>query len=282
MNSREIKELVRSHRLGIFPRRMGQNFLVDPRILARIVGALGPVPGDTVLEIGAGLGALTEGLIESGASVLAVEKDPGFFRVLSDRLKGVERLQLIHADILTFDLGSHAGNLPKSILVAGNIPYSLTSPILEFLLRQRRWVKRAILTVQKEVALRIVAEPGTKAYSSITILAKVAFKPSIAFTIPPNCFYPQPKVTSAVLLLDSLESPPIPPAEEEEVLKLARSLFMHRRKTLLNVLSLSESEREKSEFRLILEKAGLDPLRRPETLGFPELLHLKRAIVPAR
>ncbi len=282
MNSREIKELVRHHRLGISPRRMGQNFLVDPRILARIVGALGPVPGDTVLEIGAGLGALTEGLIESGASVLAVEKDAGFFRALSDRLKGVERLQFIHSDILKLDLGSYAANLPKSLLVAGNIPYSLTSPILEFLLRHRRWVKRAILTVQKEVALRIVAEPGTKAYSSITVLAKAAFKPSVAFTIPPNCFYPQPKVTSAVLLLDSLESPPIPPEEEEAVLKLARSLFMHRRKTLLNVLSLSESEREKSEFRLILEKAGLDPVRRPETLGLAELLHLKRALAPAR
>ncbi len=192
MNVRTIKELIRHYHLGISPRRMGQNFLVDPKALERIARAIGATPEDRVLEIGAGLGALTEALLATGAVVQAVERDAGFLRVLTDRFKESDHLQLIRSDVLQLDLGSIAVGEPKSLLVIGNIPFSMTSPILEFLLRQRQWVKRAVLTVQKEVAQRIVAHPNTKQYSSITLLVQVAFKPAIAFTIPPNAFYPQP------------------------------------------------------------------------------------------
>ncbi len=278
MNVRTIKELIRHYHLGISPRRMGQNFLVDPKALERIARAIGATPEDRVLEIGAGLGALTEALLATGAVVQAVERDAGFLRVLTDRFKESDHLQLIRSDVLQLDLGSIAVGEPKSLLVIGNIPFSMTSPILEFLLRQRQWVKRAVLTVQKEVAQRIVARPNTKQYSSITLLVQVAFKPAIAFTIPPNAFYPQPKVTSAVLRLDPLAQPPVPPEEEEGVLRLTRLLFQHRRKTLLNSLITGGIELGKEEILRRLKEAQLDPARRPETLSLTEMVVLRRRL----
>jgi len=278
LNSRAIKELVRHYNLGISPRRLGQNFLVDPRILSRIVSAIGAGPQDQVLEIGAGLGALTEGLLATGASVHAVERDARFFRVLSERFIDSPNLQLIRSDLLKLDLGTIAAQEPKSLLVVGNIPFSMTSRILEYLLRQRQWVKRAVLTVQKEVAQRIVAQPGTKAYSSITLLVQVAFKPTIAFFIPPSCFYPQPKVTSSVISLDPLPQPILPPEEEEAVLKLVRLLFTHRRKTILNALAIPRIDLTKGEIQQRLARASIDPTRRPETLSHQELLTLHRRL----
>ncbi|MCM8811991.1 MAG: 16S rRNA (adenine(1518)-N(6)/adenine(1519)-N(6))-dimethyltransferase RsmA [Candidatus Omnitrophica bacterium] len=278
MNSREIKEIVRRYRLGISPRRMGQNFLVDPRVLSRIVETVGVGPRSVVVEIGAGLGALTAGLLETGAMVYAVEKDAGFLRVLTDRFKDQDRLQLIQSDVLKLDLGSYASGRPKELLITGNIPYSLTSSILEFLLRQRRWVKRAVLTVQREVAVRVTAQPGTKAYASISLLAQVAFMPSVAFTIAPSCFYPQPKVTSAVLQLDPVDALVVAPEEEERVLRLGRQLFTHRRKTLLNSLCLCMDGQDKERLMQQIAAAGLDPVRRPETLSLQDLVRLARIL----
>ncbi len=274
LNVRAIKELVRHHNLGISPRRMGQNFLVDPRALSRIVATIGPQPGDRVIEIGPGLGALTEELVATGATVTAIEKDRGFMKVLVDRFKETQNLTLIHSDILKTDLATTAGGAPKSLLVVGNVPFSMTSPILEFLLHNRQWVKRAVLTIQKEVAQRIVAQPGTKVYSSITLLVQVAFVPSIAFTISPGSFYPQPKVTSAVVRLDPVPEPIVPPEEEEAVLKLVRQIFTHRRKTLLNALDLSGFRLGKEELLKRLNSQKIDPIRRPETFSLEELLKL--------
>ena len=278
LNPTAIKLLIRQYNLGISPRRMGQHFLVDPRALARIASEIGAIPGERLLEIGAGLGALTEELLVSGATVYAVERDARFLKVLTDRFRSSENLQLVRSDILKVDLGSYALAEPKSLLVVGNIPYSMTSPILEFLIHQRQWVKRVVLTIQKEVALRIVASPGTKVYSSISLFVQSAFKPSIAFTIPPGSFYPQPKVTSAVLRLDPLPHPIISPDEEAAVLKLGRLLFAHRRKTILNVLSMSGLGFTKEDLSSRLKNALIDPIRRPETLTIPEVVSLHRAL----
>lgn len=275
---RDIKEIVKKYNLGISPRKMGQCFLIDGRALTRIATELGPKEGDTVLEIGAGLGALTSELLQTGAMVYAVEKDNRFLDVLTDRYKEDARLQLVRSDILKVDLGSYAQGVPKSLLVIGNIPYSMTSPILEFLLHQRRWVKRVLLTIQKEVADRIVAKPGTKAYSSLSLMVGVAFRPSIAFTIHAGAFYPQPKVTSALLRLDPLEAPAVPEEQEEGVLKLARLIFGYRRKTLLNALSTGGVPLPKEELLKRLEQAKIDPQRRPETLDLKDLVRLHAAI----
>lgn len=278
LNVRAIKELVRQYNLGISPRRLGQHFLVDPKALARIAQTLGATPSDRILEIGAGLGALTDELVQIGATLHAVERDPRFVRVLTDRFRNAENLQIVQSDILQMDLASTASGQPKSLLVIGNIPFSMTSPILEFLLHERQWVKRAVLTVQKEVALRIVAQPSTKAYSSITLLVQVAFKPRVAFSISPGAFYPQPKVTSSILCLDPLSEPSVPPEEEEAVLKLVRSLFTHRRKTLLNSLCAGGIGLERQEILTRLKKASIDPIRRPETFTLKEMVTLHRCL----
>ncbi len=278
LNVRAIKELVRQYNLGISPRRLGQHFLVDPKALTRIAQVVGAAADDRILEIGAGLGALTEALLAAGATVYAIERDPRFVRVLTDRFQDHRDLTIIRSDILQMELGPPYALEPKSLLVAGNIPFSMTSPILEFLLKQRQWVKRAVLTVQKEVAQRIVAKPGTKAYSSITLLVAVAFKPTIAFTIHPGAFYPQPKVTSAVLCLDPLPEPVVPPEEEEAVLKLVRRIFTHRRKTLLNALHTGGMDLPKEIILERLKAAQIDPTRRPETLALPEARTLHRCL----
>lgn len=278
MNAREIKELVRHYNLGISPRRLGQHFLVDSRALARIAQEAQAGPADQVVEIGAGLGALTEELLATGATVYAVEKDARFLRVLTDRFKEQGNLQLVRSDVLKVDLGSYAMGRPESLLVVGNIPYSMTSPILEFLLLHRRWVRRALLTIQKEVADRIVAPPGSKAYSSISLLVRIAFRAKVAFTISPGSFYPQPKVTSAVLRLDPLEQAVAPPEEEEGLRRLIRGLFTHRRKTLLNALVIGGLGVEREKASEAIRRCGLNPVRRPETLKMEEFLSLHRAL----
>ncbi len=278
MNVREIREVVRHHNLGISPRRLGQCFLIDKRALARIAQEAGVGPGDRVLEIGAGLGALTEELLASGAVVYAVERDSRFLKVLTDRFRDQPNLQMVRSDILKVDLGSYALGEPGSLRVVGNIPYSLTSPILEFLHRQRRWVRRALLTVQREVAQRILAKPGTREYSSITLFVRSAFTPSILFNISPGGFYPRPKVTSSVLRLVPLAEPVLPPDREEQVLKLARKLFTYRRKTLLNSLQMSGLKMEREEILRRLMSAGIDPACRAETLSLVEIDSLYKSL----
>jgi 16S rRNA (adenine1518-N6/adenine1519-N6)-dimethyltransferase len=179
------------------------------------------------------------------------------------------------------DLGSYALGEPRSLLVIGNIPYSLTSPILEFLVHQRIWVRRAVLTIQKEVATRIVAKPGGRDYSSLTLLVQVAFRPSVAFTIHPGAFYPQPKVVSAILCLDPLPAPVVPAEEEQALLVFIRKLFTHRRKTVANAILGAGWEGKKERLLEILGRAGIDSSRRPETFGLGELIELNRRLHPS-
>ena len=274
MNIREVREIVRHHNLGISPRRLGQCFLVDDRALKRIAQEAGAGPGDRVLEIGAGLGALTGELLASGATVYAVERDTRFLNVLTQRFRDQASLQLVRSDILKVDLSSYALGEPNSLRVVGNIPYSLTSPILEFLQRQRKWVGRVLLTVQKEVAQRIVAKPGTREYSSLTLFVRSAFEPKVLFNISPGGFYPRPQVTSSVLRLEPLAQPALPPEIEEGVLKLIRSVFTHRRKTLLNALLTSVGGLDREQTVSRLRAGGIDPNSRAETFDLPEMMKL--------
>jgi len=274
----EIKELIRYHNLGISPRRLGQHFLVDPHALERLAKEIQAGEADRVIEIGAGLGALTEALLRTQAMVYAVERDRRFSSVLADRFKGRENFILVRSDILKLDLASYALGEPQSLRVIGNIPYSLTSPILDFLIGQRQWIRRVVLTVQKEVADRIVARPGGRICSSITWMVQSAFKPTLVFTIPPGAFYPKPKVTSAVLRLEPWPTPRLPVEEEAGVLALVRSTLIHRRKTLLNALQATGRWTDRKAVLACLIQLGLDPQRRPETLNLEEFLTLHRGL----
>ena len=278
MNVRGIKELVHHYGLGISPRRLGQCFLVDKRALSRIAQEAGAAPGDRVLEIGAGLGALTEELLASGATIYAVERDSRFLKVLTDRFRDKGNLQMVRSDILKVDLSSYALGEPFSLRVVGNIPYSLTSPILEFLQKQRRWVRLALLTVQREVAQRIIARPGTREYSSLSLFVRSAFEPSILFNISPGGFYPRPQVTSSVLRLKPLAEAPLPPDREERILKLVRALFTYRRKTLLNALQISGLKMEREEILRRLKAAGIPPDCRAETMDLQQMAALDLAL----
>jgi len=277
VNIPEIKAIALKYQLGIFPQRMGQHFLVDGGVLARIAEALGPTAEDTVLEIGPGLGALTEQLIFRAGRLIAVEKDRKFLEVLTDRFKTVDHLQLVRSDILKVDWAALAGGREKSLLVAGNIPYALTSPIIEALVTHRQWIRRAVLTIQKEVADRIVAAPGRRAYSSLSVLTRVGFVPKIAFRIHAGAFYPRPRVVSAVLKLDALAQPAVPPELEEPVLRLTRHLFTHRRKTLLNGLT-GFNQLAREELLKRLHAAGISPTVRAETLDLGMLTRLAASL----
>ncbi len=274
----DVKGLIRQHRLALSRQRLGQHFLVDGPALSRIAAELPAGPSDKIFEIGAGLGALTEPLLDTGATVYAVERDARFLTVLTDRFKSRDNLQLVRSDILNMDMGSYAMGEEKSLWVVGNLPYSLTGPILEFLLANRRWVRRAVLMIQKEVAERMVAGPGGKECSSLSITTRLAFTPSIVFLIPPTSFYPKPKVTSAVIRLEPLDKPVVPIGEEEKIIRLVRRVFMHRRKTLQNSLLMSDLGFEKEQVVAALAALKIDPIRRCETLSLEEFVGLSRTL----
>ncbi len=218
-------------------KRLGQCFLQDANIVRKIVGHAGLRSDDTVVEIGAGLGAMT-GLIAAVArQVLALEIDQHLVDALRGELRDLDNVRIIHTDVLTFDLSQAANDLSvKKLKIMGNIPYNISTPILFHLLQYRSFISSAILMVQKEVAERISAHPGTKSYGIPSVFTSVYARTSLEFTVPASCFYPVPKVTSAVLKVDFLEEP-IAFIEDEALFReVVRLAFSNRRKTLLNNL----------------------------------------------
>ncbi len=264
--------------LGIRPqKRRGQNFMIDRATLVFIseLAALGN-PG-AVLEIGPGLGFLTRELLLKNLKVTALEKD----RVLAGHLSGIfsqTALEILKADVLKIalkkDLGVH-----EPLQVVANIPYNITSPILEWLILQRSLVSRAILTVQWEVALRLNALPGTKEWGALSIFVQTYAAVRLARKIPRNSFFPAPKVDSAVVELVFSKEPRFDIPDESLFFKTMRRAFQKRRKTALNSLADSEDKIfSKSRLIELFQAAGLDPNRRPETFTIPEWARLVRCI----
>jgi len=211
-------------------RALSQNFLIDANIVRKIADQVGAAPGNTILEIGPGPGALTEELLKRGAQVIAIEKDSRFARALS-RLQIENRLTVIEADVLDFDFMQ----LPASLKVAANLPYHITTPILEKLCAHRKLFSSAHLMVQKEVAERMTAQPGSKEISSLTLFLQLYAEVSMALKVSRNCFYPAPKVDSSVIQLLFHE----PPLENpEELLHWIRRAYQQRRKMLRSTLNL--------------------------------------------
>lgn len=210
---------------------LSQNFLIDGNVVRKIADAVAVEPGETVLEIGPGPGALTEELLKRGAKVFAIEKDPKFAKAL-ERLQTEDgRLNTYEADVLEFDFS----RLPGSLKVAANLPYHITTPILEILCRERARFSSALLMMQKEVAERITAKPGSKEISSLTLFLQLFAKPSIAVNVSERCFYPAPKVASSVVRLDFHE-PPI--ADPEPLVAWIRKAYQQRRKMLRSTLGI--------------------------------------------
>src|SRR5918998_1895923 len=250
-------------------RRLGQHFLSDPRLLARIADALEADRADTVLEIGPGLGGLTGALAERAGRVVAIEKDRELVPDLRSRLPNIE---VIEGDALEVDWHSVAGVNAGRFLVAGNIPYNITSPLLDKALLPPR-PSRIVFLVQKEVADRVAAEPGTEAYGALTIGIQAVAGVERLFTVPAGAFKPSPKVDSAVLRLTPLVRPLVSDSVRESFRALVVGLFGFRRKQLLRALR-EFTGWTAERLTAFLSDVGLDGTARPEVLSPDQFVRL--------
>jgi 16S rRNA (adenine1518-N6/adenine1519-N6)-dimethyltransferase len=252
-------------------RRLGQHFLSDPGILARIADALDPDPGETVLEIGPGPGGLTAALVARASRVVAIEKDSDFIAPLRSRFPAV---RVVEADALETDWHRLVDG---PFLLAGNIPYNITSPLLDKALTPPL-PRRIVFLVQKEVADRITAPPGSSAYGALTVGVRTAARAERLFTVPAGAFQPRPKVDSAVLRLTPHERPLVSDDQRADFRSMVVGLFGFRRKQLLRgVRELTGWDVTRS--RAALQAAGVDPILRPESLGPEDFVRLHHSLV---
>ncbi|MBR4903344.1 MAG: 16S rRNA (adenine(1518)-N(6)/adenine(1519)-N(6))-dimethyltransferase RsmA [Selenomonadaceae bacterium] len=247
---------------------LGQNFLIDADIVRRTVEAAEICAGDEVLEIGAGIGTLTQGLLEAGAKVTAVEVDKKLPAVLKETLAGYENFKLVEGDILKINISEL---MTQNFKVVANLPYYITTQILLTLLEKNLPVTKIVTMVQKEVAERMTAAPGSKIYGALSVAVQFRSESRIAFEVPPECFLPPPEVTSAVVVCD-VRKPNFEVSDEDFFIKVVRSAFAQRRKTLINSLAGAGFNREK------VLASGIDVTRRAETLSLEEFAKLATAL----
>lgn len=261
-----------SERLPRPKKRLGQHFLTDRHLLARIADALGATREDTVIEIGPGRGALTEQLIARAGRLIAVELDRELAPLLAERYRALPQVRIVEGDVLEQDLGALAGG---PYLLAGNVPYNITTPILFHAMRRPRPL-RAVYLVQKEVADRVVAAPGSDAYGALSVNVQALMRAEYLFTVGARAFTPPPKVESAVLRITPRESPLLEAAEEEPYRQLVQGAFGLRRKQMRRVLRTVHGwDAERAD--AVLHVAGIDPEARPETLAPADFARLLRA-----
>lgn len=260
-----------SERLPRPKKRLGQHFLTDSRLLARIADALGATSNDTVLEIGPGRGALTTHLLQRAGQVIAIELDRELAPMLAEKLKDEPRFRMVEGDVLDQDLGALAGG---PYLLAGNVPYNITTPIL-FHAMQRPRPTRAVYLVQKEVAERVVAAPGSEAYGALSVNVQALAAAELLFSVSARAFTPPPKVESAVIRIVPRAEPFLAPEEEEPFRLLVQGSFGLRRKQMRRVLRTVRAwDAERAD--AALSAAGIDPEARPETLSPADFLRLLR------
>ena len=273
-------KLLKAHHIRPL-KKYGQSFLTDDQIFRKIVDAGHLHPEDTVLEIGAGLGVMTGMLAESAAKVMAVEVDPHLINILRENLCARDNVEIVHRDILSCDLAMIPPPTPPGrIKVMGNIPYNITSEILFHLLKFRKRIHSAVLLMQKEVAERLTAEPGTKAYGIPSVILSMYADLEMLFHVSNQCFYPVPAVQSSLIRLVFRDEPRYPLNDEEAFRLLVRASFAQRRKTLLNNLkSFRNIEKTSEEIVAILSDLAIDGSRRAETLTLPEFAALSNALI---
>ena len=262
-----VKGLLRKY--DIHPKkRLSQSFLIDPNITGKIASLLEPGPDDIVLEIGSGLGVLTGIIAQRVRRVIALEIDPVLVDILQSELDR-DNVLIVHEDFLRFDFTKFFGDLAPEIAtlkVIGNVPYNISSAIVFHLLDFRQYVSTAVLMFQKEVAERISAAPGSRDYGIVSVIVSMYAVAKREFLIPPGCFYPKPKVDSAVIKIKFRVKPLIDLEDPEIFRELVRTSFAQRRKTLLNNLKNSRFNRQ-GNIENILNNCGIDGKRRAESLS---------------
>ena len=268
-----------------FKKSLGQNFLIDPNILRNIVSHANLTENSGAIEVGPGIGALTEHLAREAKKVVSFEIDQRLLPVLEDTLSPYDNVKIVHSDILKADVEKViAEEMPgiNDIMVVANLPYYVTTPILMKLLNDRLPIRGFVVMMQKEVADRITAKPGTKAYGSLSIAIQYYVTAEIAMVVPKTVFMPQPNVDSAVIRLIKHETPPVTVIDEDFLFQVTRASFAQRRKTIFNNLQ-NGLEGGKQNKQLILDAlaaSGVEPTRRGETLSIQEFGKLADELYP--
>ena len=275
LTASQLKSFLREHQLRL-TKRLGQHHLVDAGAIRRIVEACGLSPDETVVEIGAGLGALTEPLAARAGRVIAVEIDRRIAALLQERMRPLGNVEVRHGDILEFPWAEVAG-----ATVVGAIPYHITSPILVALSEQREAFRQIVLVLQDEVAARLLAEPGTKAYGRLSVLAQYAWELSSRFTVPRSAFFPQPDVDSRCITLLPRAKPAVQVQDEALFFDLVKRAFAHRRKTLVNCLSDSGAL-GRAQVEAAVRTLGCPASIRGETLSLEQFARLAATLAGAR
>ena len=265
----------------VFQKRFGQNFLVDTHVLEKIIQAAGLTKEDLVLEIGPGIGTMTQYLAENAGRVMAVEIDSNLIPILKETLKDYHNVTVINEDILKVDVAALAEqyNGGRPIKVVANLPYYITTPIIMGLFESQVPIDNITVMVQKEVAERMQAGPGTKNYRPLSLAVQYYAEPYIVANVPPNCFIPRPSVGSAVIRLTRHGKKPVEVKDEKLMFALIRASFNQRRKTLQNSLNNSaELSFSKEEIGEAIEKMGLSPSVRGEALTLEQFAKLADAL----
>lgn len=264
-----------------FQKKFGQNFLIDTNVLERIIRSANITKEDCILEIGPGIGTMTQYLAESAKEVIAVEIDKTLLPILEDTLSDYCNITIINEDILKLDVGHivEEKNAGKPIKIVANLPYYITTPIIMGLFEKNVPLKSITIMVQKEVADRIKVGPGSKEYGALSLAVQYYAKPEIVANVPPNCFLPRPKVGSAVIHLVRYEKPPVAVTDEKLMFALIRASFNQRRKTLANGLgNAKELKLTKGQVQEVLKEMKLPVTIRGETLTLSQFAELTNRI----
>ena len=278
-NPQKTIEVIQKYQFD-FQKKFGQNFLIDGRVLEKIMDAADITKEDFVLEIGPGIGTMTQYLAERAREVLAVEIDKNLIPILAETLSEYENVDILNADILKTDLNKIAEekNGGHPIKVVANLPYYITTPIIMGLFESHVPVASITVMVQKEVADRMQTGPGSKDYGALSLAVQYYARPEIVANVPPNCFMPRPKVGSAVICLRKHEAPPVQVEDEKLMFRLIRASFNQRRKTLVNSLKNSaELSYSKDQIEKCMEKCGFSMTVRGEALTLKQFADLANA-----
>ena len=267
-----------------FQKKFGQNFLIDGHVLDKIIAGAGVTKDDMVLEIGPGIGTMTQYLAEAAGKVVAVEIDRNLLPILQETLADYDNVKVIHADVLSLDLEKlvQEENGGRPIKVVANLPYYITTPIIMALFEQHVPLANVTVMVQKKVAARMKSGPGSKDYGALSLAVQYYAEPYIVANVPCNCFMPRPNVDSAVIRLTRYEEPPVQVKDEKMLFKIIRASFNQRRKTLQNGLNnSSELNFTKDQIAAAIAEAGFSPSVRGEALTLEQFAKLTDILLKA-
>lgn len=279
-NPKNTIEILNKYRF-VFQKKFGQNFLIDTHVLDKIIDSANITKDDFILEIGPGIGTMTQYLAEAAKKVVAVEIDKKLIPILEDTLSSYDNVSVINQDILTLDINALVTkeNEGKPIKVVANLPYYITTPIIMGLFENKVPMESITIMVQKEVAERMQADPGNKNYGALSLAVQYYCEPYIVANVPPNCFMPRPNVGSAVIRLTRHKNPPVEAKDERMMFRLIRASFNQRRKTLVNGLNnATDLPYNKEDVVLCLEKMNLSPNIRGEALTLHQFAELSNLL----